>query len=105
MAGGLLLLGDRLCQGGAPALGDRAAQELTVLQLPLRKESLMMQRVVSGATIYSAAPGATRSHHCDTPHPSLLLQGKCPNVHFTDEEPEAPRSSMTHPNPHSQKAS
>lgn len=42
VAGSLLFLWDKLCQGGAPAMGDRATQELTVLQLPPQKESLMI---------------------------------------------------------------
>lgn len=106
VADSLLFLWDRLCQGGALAMAmcDRATQELAVLQLPLQKESLMIQCVMFIATIYSVVPSIMQSHYCNTPKPSLLLQGKCLNVHFTDKEPEAQRSSMTHPNHHSQKA-
>lgn len=73
VAGSLLFLWDRLCQGGAPAMGDRATWEWTALRLPLRKGGLMIQRVALIATAYSVVPSAT-------PHPSLSLQGKCPNV-------------------------
>lgn len=53
MPGSLLLRGDRLCQGGASAMGEWATEKLTVPQLPAQKRFDNAVNSVNGHPLFS----------------------------------------------------